>query len=279
MCFKDTNVAKILKLRLNDINKRVRRTKEHLLDLRGKRNELKVLLAREERRRKDTYPISRGSSISRTSVSYDKFTRRGQMNESYFDDLNESFVSITTSVTKSPMHRDRYNISSNDTSVDGRFWRDNRFAPAKKPTKNYRTIKKSNEPTEDFTSASHSIHVKETKETNDTQNDDIFKDVYPSATIETNNEPIVFETSPTTRGYALSFADKRQELKKADTFGKFNEAPNQHQNVINLFKSGSQEDHQAEDDSIPFYSEINSFGPNVQDQLRKVEYEQSYKVS
>jgi len=127
---KDVNVAKMLRLKLNGINQKLRKAKQLVHDLRQKREELRILLIKEERKRRDNPYASRGSSNSKASASIDK-GQKWHFNLNELDDLNESFFSVNTSISRSPINKDRIPSSIETSFVEGRSYRDNRFGPRK----------------------------------------------------------------------------------------------------------------------------------------------------
>jgi len=143
---KDMNVAKILKLRLKGINDKLRKAKQLVHNLRHKREEIRVMLVREEKKQREAGYNSGGdgSSNSQTSISVARggHAHSGYRSRHQIDDLNESFFSMNTSISRSPINKDRTTTTSIETSmVDFRNNRENRFGVTnrKSPTfKNYR---------------------------------------------------------------------------------------------------------------------------------------------
>lgn len=157
-------MAKILRAKLKGIDQKLRKAKQLVHDLKHKRDELRALLIREERKRRDNPYASRGSSRTNVSIDRGGGGQKWHMNWNEQDDLNESFFSVNTSISRSPVFKDRTTSSIETSFVEGRSHRDNRFGPRKSPLS--RSNKRNKENNEEEMIYLHSTELKDHRDSN-----------------------------------------------------------------------------------------------------------------
>jgi len=198
----DMNVAKILKLRLKGVNEKLKRAKQLVHDLRHKREEIRLMLVREERKRKEAGYQSPGGSSNSISVSVERGGHAHRShNQNYMDDLNESFFSMNTSISRSPINRDRITTTSIETSfVDNR--RENRFGATHKKSPISRNSRRPNQE-EGFLLIPDPTHADLKLSSNNSQSDNLARDFETSSQAE-NKEVSKVKT----RAHKLTFSKK-----------------------------------------------------------------------
>jgi len=160
-------VTKILRLKIKGLDQKLRRAKQLVHDLQQKREELRVILVREERKKRENNInnfTSRGSSNSKTSISIDRGGHKWQMNWNDVDELNESFFSVNTSISipKSPLNKDRTTSSIETSFMEGKSNRDNRFGQRKPQIS--RLVKRNKENHEDEVMIGQISEIKDTRD-------------------------------------------------------------------------------------------------------------------
>ncbi len=201
------NVAKILKLRLKGINDKLKKAKQLVYDLRHKREEVRLMLAREERKRKEVGYQSPGGSSNSISVSVERGGHAHRShNQNYVDDLNESWFSMNTSISRSPINRDRMTTTSIETSfVDNRSNnnRENRFGVPHKKSPISRNSRRPNQE-EGFLFIPDPTHPDLKLSSNNSQSENLAKEFVTSSQSEVSKEV----TKVKTRAHKLTFSKK-----------------------------------------------------------------------